>query len=219
MLKRLFCCLAALFLFAGLCAEDEIEKNEQQTQQEKKSSKKSKKEKKSKKNKKKKKDKKTEKNTETDDNKKNNNAPAVIADLPSEEADWRRGPDKQWEVDFNKAAAKAKQEKKKLLVLVTGSDWCGWCKKLKSDVLSTKGFQKIANEKFVLVYVDFPRRSPLPQSQKSHNESVVKNIKASGGYPNVLIIDPNSLKTVGKIGGYAPAKKYIAKLKSLASSK
>jgi protein disulfide-isomerase len=36
----------------------------------------------------------------------------------------------RWTEDFDKAAARAREENKYVLVDFTGSDWCGWCKKL-----------------------------------------------------------------------------------------
>ena len=41
-----------------------------------------------------------------------------------------------WTQDFAAAKARAKAEKKDLLVDFTGSDWCGWCIKLDNEVFS-----------------------------------------------------------------------------------
>ena len=35
-----------------------------------------------------------------------------------------------WQTDFQAAQAKAKAQKKILLVAFIGSDWCPWCKKI-----------------------------------------------------------------------------------------
>ncbi|MCK5682332.1 thioredoxin family protein, partial [bacterium] len=35
-----------------------------------------------------------------------------------------------WQTDFAAAKAQAQKENKLLLIDFTGSDWCGWCKKL-----------------------------------------------------------------------------------------
>ena len=203
MLKRLFFVLVALLIFSAFGAEcgKKIVKRRQFTRgmimyPKGKNANKSKK---------------AKKKTETE------NVRAALPGLPLEEVNWSRGPDKYWEVDFNKAAAKAKKRNKKLLLLITGSDWCGWCKKLKSDVLRTKEFKKAVNADFVPVYLDFPRGTILPDSQKAHNESVVRNLSVSGGYPNTVIIDPGTLKTIGKISGFLPAEKYVDELKALAS--
>ena len=51
-----------------------------------------------------------------------------INNLPSAETTWHRGPGREWEVNFNDAVAKAKETKKKVFMLATGSDWCPPCK-------------------------------------------------------------------------------------------
>ena len=56
-----------------------------------------------------------------------------------------------WEDNYEKAMAKAKAEKKMVLLDFTGSDWCGWCIKLDKEVFSKKEFKDYAKENLVLV--------------------------------------------------------------------
>ena len=42
-----------------------------------------------------------------------------------------------WQTKFEDAKTKAKADNKLLLVDFTGSDWCGWCIKLKKEVFSS----------------------------------------------------------------------------------
>ena len=41
-----------------------------------------------------------------------------------------------WETDISVAMEKAKKEGKDILINFTGSDWCGWCKKLDGEVFA-----------------------------------------------------------------------------------
>jgi len=41
-----------------------------------------------------------------------------------------------WLVDIDEAYAKAKKTNKPILANFTGSDWCGWCKRLDKDVFN-----------------------------------------------------------------------------------
>ncbi|HUR30149.1 MAG TPA: thioredoxin family protein, partial [Saprospiraceae bacterium] len=41
-----------------------------------------------------------------------------------------------WLVDLDEAYAISVKERKPILANFTGSDWCGWCKKLDADVFS-----------------------------------------------------------------------------------
>ena len=61
-----------------------------------------------------------------------------------------------WTTDFDKALAEAKAAKKHVFVLFTGSDWCGWCVKLRKNVLDNKKFKKFAKENLVLLYDTVP---------------------------------------------------------------
>ena len=62
-----------------------------------------------------------------------------------------------WGTDATTALAQAKKEKKLVVMNFTGSDWCGWCIKLKKEVFDTKEFAEYAGKNLVLVELDFPR--------------------------------------------------------------
>jgi thioredoxin-related protein len=74
-----------------------------------------------------------------------------------------------WQTDFQAAQARAKAQKKILLVAFTGSDWCPWCQKLKAEVFDKPPFATAAQKQFVLVDVDFPREKKLPAELKEQN--------------------------------------------------
>ena len=135
-----------------------------------------------------------------------------INNLPSAETTWHRGPDREWEVNFNDAIAKAKETKKKVFMLATGSDWCPPCKALKRDVLSHDKFKHAAGDKFVFLWLDFPRRAKLPQDQLLHNYIVKQHFPFGSGVPSVVIIDPVNQKVIEKIGGYKPLNDYLKEL-------
>ena len=65
-----------------------------------------------------------------------------------------------WVTDLPVAQAQAKKENKLVLMNFTGSDWCGWCKKLQKEVFSTKEFEQYAKDNVVLVEIDFPDHTP-----------------------------------------------------------
>jgi thiol:disulfide interchange protein len=56
-----------------------------------------------------------------------------------------------WSEDVAASLKKAAAEKKDVLMDFTGSDWCGWCIKLKTEVFDQAEFQKDALAKFVFV--------------------------------------------------------------------
>src|SRR4051812_4548295 len=75
----------------------------------------------------------------------------------------------EWYTDLNKANEAATKTGKPLFAFFTGSDWCGWCRKLNADVFDKPGFKAWAKKNVVLLEVDFPRRKQLPQELAEQN--------------------------------------------------
>ncbi len=96
--------------------------------------------------------------------------------------------DDAWHDDIEHALAIAKEEKKDLLLLYTGSDWCPPCKKLHDEVFSHNEFVDEAQQNFVLVEFDFPKNKELPQAIVQQNRTWAEKYGITG-YPTVILID------------------------------
>jgi thioredoxin-related protein len=105
-----------------------------------------------------------------------------------------------WTSDYQAALKAAKEQKKVVLADFTGSDWCGWCIKLKKEVFDTKEFQEWAATNVVLLEVDFPQAKKLDDATKKQNEELAKRFSIEG-FPTVLILDSTG-KQVGANLGY-----------------
>ena len=57
----------------------------------------------------------------------------------------------EWMTDLEAAKAKAAAENKAVLIDFTGSDWCGFCVRLRKDVLSKGEFKKFASKNLILL--------------------------------------------------------------------
>ena len=125
--------------------------------------------------------------------------PCVAEDV-IDDSNWVAGPSPIWYVNWDKALAKARKSGKPLFVLNTGSDWCVWCKKLHSEVLSKPAFERFASQKCVLVYLDSPNSSPMPKEQQEHNKLLAQTLPMGRGVPHVLIVSSHG-KKLGEIGG------------------
>jgi protein disulfide-isomerase len=88
--------------------------------------------------------------------------------------------DLEWLTSAPDAEKKAKEEKKVVLLDFTGSDWCGWCMKLKKEVFDTKEFAEYADKNLVLVEVDFPMHKKLPEAQQKSNSALQEKYKVNG---------------------------------------
>ena len=103
-----------------------------------------------------------------------------------------------WLDDFDKAKEQAKKENKTILLDFTGSDWCGWCKKLDAEVFSQQAFKDYAAKKLVLVEVDFPKGFKLPEKVAKQNEKLGQKYKVNG-YPTVVLLSFSG-KEKGQLG-------------------
>ena len=120
----------------------------------------------------------------------------------------------EWLTDLPKAQAKAKEEKKMVLLDFTGSDWCGWCIKLHNEVFSKPEFAEYARKNLVLVEVDFPRKKQLSTAQKKANAALQKKYSIEG-YPTIIVLNGEG-KEIGKLG-YMPGgpKAFIGELEKV----
>jgi protein disulfide-isomerase len=118
-----------------------------------------------------------------------------------------------WTDDWEAAKAKSKFENKPILIYMTGSDWCGWCKKLEKEVISKKAFTDFAAEHFILMEADFPKTKEQPAPLKKQNAALRKTY-LNGGYPTMYVLDAEGKKLskdLGEIEGGLDG--YVAKLK------
>ncbi len=101
-----------------------------------------------------------------------------------------------WNTNFEKAMEISKSTKKPLLLFFTGSDWCGWCKRLQAEVFFKPEFTEWAKKNVVLVELDFPRRTQLPQELQNQNQQLGQFFGVQG-YPTIWFV--KATKIDGKI--------------------
>ncbi len=101
--------------------------------------------------------------------------------------------DNLWQTDFAAAKAQAVKEKKLLLLDFTGSDWCGWCTKLKQEVFNRELFQKEVIKDFVLVELDFPQKSQLEEKLAQQNKALSKKYDIAG-FPSIVLLDAEGVE-------------------------
>lgn len=96
-----------------------------------------------------------------------------------------------------KTAAKAN----KMVLVDFTAVWCGWCKKMDTDVFSKADFKKYVKTRYQLVRLDADRY-----------KAIVTKYKVTG-FPTVLVLSPKGVE-VQRIVGYLKLKEFLAKLKS-----
>ena len=125
-------------------------------------------------------------------------------------------PYAEWVVSYNKAVEQAKQTDRPIMLVFSGSDWCGWCQKLTREVFITHEFARWSTDHVIKVEVDFPMTHQLPEELRMQNQ----NLKNRFGheiqtYPTVLFISPTG-EVLGKTGYVAGGpKNWIEKAKNV----
>ncbi len=115
-----------------------------------------------------------------------------------------------WHVILEEAYAESKESGKPILANFTGSDWCGWCKKLTRDVFVKADFQAWAEDNVILLELDYPRRKQIPSEIKQQNAGLQQAFKIRG-YPSIWVFDLDkddagqfNISALGKTG-YRPS--------------
>lgn len=113
--------------------------------------------------------------------------------------------DLNWISNFDDAKKLASTENKPILIFFTGSDWCGICKMLDKDFLTSDKFKNVASKSLILYKADFPRRTDLvPLDQKAVNETLsakYSKTRSKRVFPTIVIVNANG-KELGFIESY-----------------
>jgi thioredoxin-related protein len=124
-----------------------------------------------------------------------------------------------WTADFAAAKKQATEENKDLLMDFTGSDWCGWCIKLKDEVFQHDEFKNGVKDTFVLVEIDFPKdKSKLSEETQKQNQELGGKYGIEG-YPTIMLTDASGRPYAAT--GYQPGgpEKYVTHLNELRGRK
>ncbi|PYI75129.1 MAG: hypothetical protein DMF04_11105 [Verrucomicrobia bacterium] len=105
-----------------------------------------------------------------------------------------------WLTDYAAAKAKAKSDNKFVLLEFTGSDWCGYCKRMQAEVFSKPEFQQYAAKNLILVELDFPRSKPQSDAVKTQNMKLASEYEIEG-FPTLIVLSPDG-KRVANFFGY-----------------
>ncbi|HTO02718.1 MAG TPA: thioredoxin family protein, partial [Opitutus sp.] len=119
-----------------------------------------------------------------------------------------------WTTDYPAALEQAKADDRRVFLFFTGSDWCSWCKRLNREILSTPEFKKFADDRLVLVELDFPRSKAQPAAVKAQNTQLAQRFKIRS-YPTIIVLDRSGTK-IGQLGyqrgGPAPFIEALGKM-------
>jgi protein disulfide-isomerase len=107
--------------------------------------------------------------------------------------------DPVWQTDYAAAKSAATQQNKYILLDFTGSDWCPYCIKMDKEVFAKPAFSTFADQKLVLVKLDFPRRANQSVAEKSQNQELAKKYGIEG-FPTYVLLDPSGKEVRRQVG-------------------
>ena len=93
-----------------------------------------------------------------------------------------------WLVNVEDAFTEHQSTGKPILANFTGSDWCGWCKRLTKSVFIHDEFKDWAKDNVVLLELDYPKRKQLPEDIQAQNRSMQQAFGIRG-YPTIYVFD------------------------------
>lgn len=95
----------------------------------------------------------------------------------------------KWFTDFDKAKAAADRDGKDMFIEFTGSDWCPPCIQFHETILRYKNFSDYANQRFVLLKLDFPRgETDQTPDERAKNDQLAANYRVDS-FPTILLAD------------------------------
>jgi rhodanese-related sulfurtransferase/thioredoxin-related protein len=111
-----------------------------------------------------------------------------------------------WLTDLPSAQARAKAEKKSVLLFFHGSDWCPACVEMQRQVFDSPAFAQYARQALVLVDVDFPDKHKQDEELKRANAALKARFNLSPvpdeGFPTIVLLNDDG-QTVFQETGYA----------------
>ena len=134
----------------------------------------------------------------------------VLLAVPA--AGWAQASKPGWSTDAARSFAKARAEKKLVLMDFTGSDWCPWCVRMDKEVFSTPEFIRYAKDNLVLLELDYPHRKEQSPQLRSQNQALAQQYGVSA-FPTLVVLGANG-RRLRTIDGYLPggAKALLAEL-------
>jgi hypothetical protein len=96
-----------------------------------------------------------------------------------------------WHYNLDEARQLAHQQRKHILLNFSGSDWCGPCIQLRTQILDKPDFLQMADSSLIMVNADFPRskKNQLSEQQQSLNNAMADRYNSQGKFPFTLLLD------------------------------
>ncbi|MDR6967923.1 thioredoxin-related protein [Flavobacterium arsenatis] len=117
--------------------------------------------------------------------------------------------------DYETAKVQAKNQNKDILIVLTGSEWCKPCVKMKKNVFENQEFIDYASQSFVIFEVNMPRNWDM-NSKVYQDYAFFKEKYQTNALPSLILLDSDEqLKAVvsEKLTSFEKTMETLKKLK------
>jgi len=96
-----------------------------------------------------------------------------------------------WIHNLDEAKTLAKKEHRCIILNFSGSDWCGPCIRMHTEIFDSKIFQDFAASHLVLLNADFPRlqKNQLSAQQQKINDALADQYNPRGIFPYTVLLN------------------------------
>ncbi|MBE0390847.1 thioredoxin-related protein [Flavobacterium sp. 7E] len=101
------------------------------------------------------------------------------------------GYSQDWKTNFDEALSDATTQKKPIILVFSGSDWCAPCIKLDKNIWQSETFKTYAAANYILERADFPRKkqNQLAGEVEKQNQGLAEKYNLDGIFPLVVVLD------------------------------
>ncbi len=96
--------------------------------------------------------------------------------------------------DWEEAKELAKKENKRILIILTGSEWCAPCKEMDKIVIENPEFQKYAEQNLIVFLIDLPGGGLDIDSKVYQDYEKFKNKYLSNALPSLILTERDGTK-------------------------
>ncbi len=115
-----------------------------------------------------------------------------------------------WNSSFETARQQASANNRPILMVFTGSDWSPACMQLRNTILNSPEFHTLAEERLILMEVDFPRTRPMAALHLQANQHLARTYNVAA-FPSVLMISASGTN-IAQISSSATKDQFIEAL-------
>ncbi len=111
------------------------------------------------------------------------------------------GYSQEWKHNLDEAKKEAVSQNKNILLVFSGSDWCGPCIKLDKNVWKSDAFKQESEKSWILIKADFPKKKAnlLAPELAANNQKLAEKYNKEGNFPLVVLLDKTG-KVLGERG-------------------